>query len=242
MLFARLRRLLQPLARTPFHPQWLALRGQAATRAAVLRAAKGRVIDVGCGDRWLAEAVGRQADYIGLDYPLTVAQGYPGTADVFGDAAHLPFSSAAADTLLLLDVLEHLRTPEAALAEAARVLKPGGRLVLQVPFLYPVHDAPNDYRRWTLDGLRLLLERHGFTTEEETVHVYPLETAAALASMALAKGGLDVLTYRPLALPLLPLIVLLIPCINLGGWLLARLLPRDRFMPLSYRLVAVKAS
>lgn len=240
MLFARLRRLLQPLTRTPLHPQWLALRGQATTRAAVLRAARGRVIDVGCGDRWLAETVGRQADYVGLDYPPTVAQGYPGAVDVFGDASRLPFGTAAADTLLLLDVLEHLREPEAALAEAARVLKPGGRLVLQVPFLYPVHDAPNDYGRWTREGLQLLLERHGFTQEEEAVHSFPLETAAALASMALAKSGLDALNRQPLSLPLLPLIVLLIPCINLGGWLLARLLPRDGFMPLSYRLVAVK--
>jgi SAM-dependent methyltransferase len=242
MLFSRLRRLLQPLARTPLHPQWLALRGQAATRATVLRTARGRVIDVGCGDRWLADAVGRQADYVGLDYPPTVAQGYPGAADVFGDAGQLPFATAAADTLLLLDVLEHLRTAEAALAEASRVLKPGGRLVLQVPFLYPVHDAPNDYQRWTREGLQLLLERRGFMLEEEAVHAYPLETAAALASMALAKSGLVALTRQRLALPLLPLIVLLIPCINLGGWLLARLLPRDSFMPLSYLLVAVKRS
>lgn len=169
MLFARLRRLLQPLARTPFHPQWLALRGQAATRAAVLRAAKGRVIDVGCGDRWLAEAVGRQADYIGLDYPLTVAQGYPGTADVFGDAAHLPFSSAAADTLLLLDVLEHLRTPEAALAEAARVLKPGGRLVLGVPvFLPPLHLV----RKHVLPALFRLVPVRDLGTHHQAFSLY----------------------------------------------------------------------
>ncbi len=240
MLFARLRRLLQPLAHTPLHPQWLVLRSQRATRAAVLRVARGSVIDVGCGDRWLAADIGAQAEYTGLDYPPTVAQGYPGAPEVFGDACRLPFKDGAADTVLLLDVLEHLQAPETALAEAARVLKPGGHLVLQVPFLYPVHDAPNDYQRWTHEGLKRLLIRHGLAAAEETVQGHPLETGAALMAIACAKGGLDTLTRRPLALPLLPLLALLIPCVNLGGWLLARLLPADGFMPLGYRLVAVK--
>ncbi|HEY3644238.1 MAG TPA: class I SAM-dependent methyltransferase [Gammaproteobacteria bacterium] len=242
MLFARLRRSLKPLARTPLHPQWLVLRGQAATRAAVLSAARGLVLDIGCGDRWLSADIGTRAHYVGLDYPPTVAQGYAGAPEVFGDACDLPFGDACAELVLLLDVLEHLRAPEAALTEAVRVLKPGGRLVLQVPFLYPVHDAPNDYRRWTQDGLRLLLAQHGLAASEETVQGHPLETAASLMAIALAKAGLDTLTRRRLALPLLPLLVLAIPCTNLGGWLLARLLPADPFMPMGYRLIATKTA
>jgi hypothetical protein len=61
-------------------------------------------------------------------------------------------------------------------------------------------------------------------------------------AIAVAKAGLDTLTRRPLALPLLPLLVLLIPCVNLSGWLLAGLLPTDPFMPLGYRLVATKTA
>lgn len=240
MLFPRLRRSLAPLAHTPLHPQWLVLRGQTATRAAVLEVARGLVLDIGCGDRWLSTAIGARAEYVGLDYPPTVAQGYAGKPEVFGDACRLPFGNACADLVLLLDVLEHLRTPEAALEEAARVLKPGGRLMLQVPFLYPVHDAPNDYRRWTQEGLGLLLANHGFTSPEETVQGHPLETAAALMAIALAKTALTGLSRHPFALPLVPLLVLLIPCVNLSGWLMARLLPADPFMPLGYRLVATK--
>lgn len=240
MQFARLRRLIKPLARTPLHPQWLVLRGQDATRTAVLRVAQGCVIDIGCGDRWLAVDINARAEYVGLDYPPTVAQGYPGAPEVFGDACRLPFQEAAADTVLLLDVLEHLKAPEAALAEAARVLKPGGRLVLQVPFLYPVHDAPNDFQRWTGEGLRLLLGCHRLVVQEETPQGHPLETAAALAAIALAKSTLDIMARRPLALPLLPVLVLLIPIANIGGWFFARLLPAETFMPLGYRLVAVK--
>jgi SAM-dependent methyltransferase len=218
------------------------LRGQAATRATVLMAARGRVLDIGCGDRWLSADIGARAEYVGLDYPLTMAQGYASAPEVFGDACRLPFGDACADLVLLLDVLEHLKTPEVALLEATRVLKPGGRLVLQVPFLYPLHEAPNDYRRWTQYGLRLLLASHGLTLSEETVQGHPLESAAALMAIALAKAGLDTLTRRPVALPLLPLLVLLIPCVNLNGWLLARLLPTDPFMPLGYRRVAMKTA
>lgn len=241
MLFPRLRRILQPLAHTPLHPQWLALREQSATRRTVTRISHGVIVDVGCGDRWLADDIGVRGSYIGLDYPVTVAQGYPGKPEVFGDAACLPFRDAAADTVLILDVLEHLRSPGMAVSEAARILKPGGHLVLQVPFLYPVHDAPNDYQRWTAEGLHLLLAQHGLHVQEESAYGHPVETAAALSSLALAKSGLNILTDRRLALPLLPLIAVLVPFTNITGWSLARLLPGDPFMPLGYRLVAVKA-
>lgn len=240
MLFANLRQLFQPITRTPLHPQWLVFREKAATRRAVARLNGGYIIDIGCGDRWLSEVVGKNANYIGLDYPPTVAQGYPGLADVLGDACRLPFRDASANAVLLLDVLEHLRSPTAAIAEAVRILKPGGRLVLQVPFMYPVHDAPNDFQRWTLDGLRQLLSLHGLRSVEETTYGHPTETAAALGTIALAKSALNLVTQPRLATLLLPLIVALIPLVNITGWLLGIILPADPFMPLSYRLEAEK--
>ena len=240
MLFVQLRRLFQPLVRTPLHPQWLVLREKDATRSAVLRVSNGCVIDIGCGDRWLAEEIGKDGNYIGLDYPPTVAQGYPGMPDVFGNASQLPFRDAVADTVLLLDVLEHLRAPVAAITEAARILKPGGSLILQVPFLYPVHDAPNDYQRWTRDGLQFMLAEHGLVVTEESAYGRPLETAAALGAIGLAKSGLNILTRRRVAILVLPLIAALIPLVNVSGWLLGVILPADPFMPLSYRLVTVK--
>jgi SAM-dependent methyltransferase len=242
MLFTRLRRFFQPLARTPLHPQWLVFREQAATRRAVARAAMGCVIDIGCGDRWLAETVSRTGTYIGLDYPQTVAQGYPGLADLFGDAASLPFRDASADVVLLLDVLEHLRAPDASVSEVARVLKTGGHLILQVPFMYPVHDSPNDFQRWTLDGLRQLLARHGLHIVEETAYGHPAETAAALGAIALAKSALNTVARPSVAILLLPFIVASIPLANVAGWCLGKVLPSDPFMPLGYRLVAHKGT
>jgi SAM-dependent methyltransferase len=240
VLFSRLRRIFEPLVHTPLHPQWLVLRENVATRRAIVDIAQGCVVDIGCGDRWLADPINAHGSYIGLDYPPTVAQGYPGNPDVFGDAARLPFGAGTVDVVLLLDVLEHLRSPHDAIHEAARVLKTGGCLVLQVPFMYPVHDAPNDFQRWTRDGLCLLLERNGFRLTSETAYGHPVETAAALGAIALAKSALNILTRRRLAIPLLPLLALAIPLVNLIGWSLGILLPPDTFMPLGYRLTAVK--
>ncbi len=139
-----------------------------------------------------------------------------------------------------MDVLEHLRSPEAAIKEAARILKTGGHLILQVPFMYPVHDAPNDYQRWTHDGLHELVTRYGFKVVDFTARGHPIETSAALTTMALAKSGLNALTRRRVELILLPVIVVFIPIVNVVGWLLGKILQPDTFMPLSYRLVAEK--
>ena len=57
----------------------------------------------------------------------------------------LPIATNSIDSVLFLDVLEHLQNPDQALNEIFRVLKSNGVLILQVPFLYPIHDAAYDY-------------------------------------------------------------------------------------------------
>lgn len=69
------------------------------------------------------------------------------------DLAALPFACSSVDGILCESVLEHVREARQALAEMARVLKPGGELFLAVPFLWPFHSSPHDYWRWTERGL-----------------------------------------------------------------------------------------
>jgi len=235
-----LARRIDLLRATPLHPQWLVLRGETQNRRDIARRLAGKILDIGCGNRVMESLLPPDADYLGLDYPPTHAKGYAGRPDVFGDGQRLPFRDRHFDTVMALDVLEHLPFPNQAVQEAARVLKTGGQLILQTPFLYPLHDWPHDFQRWTLSGLETLVQQHGFTISERRVFGAPWETAAALTAIALAKAGLNSLRHRSPAILLMPLFVAGIPLVNLLGWLLTRLLPADDFMPLGYRLTCVK--
>jgi SAM-dependent methyltransferase len=82
--------------------------------------------------------------------------------DVIGDAHALPFASHTFEACALIEVLEHLRDPYVAVGEIRRVLRDGGRLVLTTRFLFPIHDAPHDYFRYTEFGLRELLRDWAF--------------------------------------------------------------------------------
>jgi ubiquinone/menaquinone biosynthesis C-methylase UbiE len=70
------------------------------------------------------------------------------------------------DIVLLTEVLEHLEKPSAAIVEAQRVLKPGGQLLLTMPFLCGVHGDPNDFQRWTSNKLILELQNAGFRVDQ----------------------------------------------------------------------------
>lgn len=110
-----------------------------------------RTLDLGCGACPLSRDL---ADSVGMD----VAEG-PGV-NVVGDAHDLPFEDEAFEQILCAAVLEHLHTPTRAVAEMARVLKPEGRVVLSIPFLFPVHEAPIDFQRFTEFGLKNLFQQH----------------------------------------------------------------------------------
>lgn len=88
---------------------------------------------------------------------------------VIGDALALGIGSDAVDVVLCTEVLEHLPEPQRAIDEMFRVLKPGGTLLLTTRFLFPIHDAPHDYFRFTKYGLRHLLRRFDILElQEET--------------------------------------------------------------------------
>jgi len=209
---------MRPLRNTPLHPQWLVLRVDAEQKAWVTRMARGVVLDVGSADGHVRAWV-PNCDYIALDYPTTVHTMYGTRPDVFADGAALPFADECIDTVLLLEVLEHVGDAPTVLASIARVLKPGGLLLLSVPFLYPLHDAPHDYRRYTAPGLEAAVRATGLVTSSPVARNPGFEAAAALAAIACAEAAIEAWRRKSWRLVLAPLALALIPLINVAGWL-----------------------
>lgn len=236
----RLKKWFAPLLGTPLHPQWLVLRGTEIIRHTIKKSVQGVVLDIGCGDRWVENSLPPNSRYVGLDYPPTVSKGYTGQPDVFGDGQALPFAPDSFDSIVLMDVMEHLPIPEMAMTEIWRTLKPGGVIVMQVPYLYPLHDEPHDFQRWTVHGLNALFKSHQLEIRQMTQHGHPLETAAALFVIALANSMLDAIKRKHPTVLLTPLIVAAIPLINLSGWAMAKIFPSSSIMPMGYCVVAHK--
>lgn len=114
------------------------------------------IIDVGCGDRpYEALLKPITARYVGVDWTQR-----PGV-DVVAPAEDLPFEDAKFDLLLSTQVLEHVDDPARVVAEARRVLRPGGVALISTHGVVNYHPNPNDYWRWTHAGLARLLQQDG---------------------------------------------------------------------------------
>jgi SAM-dependent methyltransferase len=240
MLHPKVRRLFDSLRYTPFHPQWFSFRREKENHRALREKATGIVLDIGCAGKLPSTNLPVGTRYIGLDYYETATEWYHTRPDIYGDAQELPILTSSIDTVLLLDVLEHLPQPRKCMLEIRRVLKDGGKLILQVPFLYPAHDRPLDFHRWTVHGLVRLMENHGFEAEEIVPFGKPMETAALLFNIAASRTVLVWIRERNPAALLGLLLPLLILSANLISGLLSNLHGADDLMPHSYRMVCVK--
>lgn len=123
------------------------------------------VLDVGCAEqpfRALIESSGRR--YIGMD----VVQNSTQSVDIVSTLEAAPSSSGTYRVVLCTEVLEHVADIDAAFASLRRLTAAGGAVVLTVPFIFPLHMEPYDFRRLTLHGVQRLAADHGFAVEAST--------------------------------------------------------------------------
>jgi SAM-dependent methyltransferase len=116
--------------------------------------ATGRLLDLGCGNAPLFDVYRHLvAETICVDWSNTL---HPNQfIDLSLDLNEpLPFDDESFDTILLTDVLEHIAEPAQLMREIGRLLRPRGKLILGVPFLYSLHEQPHDYYRYTEYALR----------------------------------------------------------------------------------------
>lgn len=121
----------------------------------------GPLLDVGCGSKPYRSLFVPGA-YVGLDIDTPETRRHA-VADAYYDGGRFPFDDASFRGVLCNQVLEHVFNPDEFVEEIRRVLSPGGRLLLTVPFVWDEHEQPYDYARYSSFGLKALLQRHGFT-------------------------------------------------------------------------------
>ena len=148
------------------HPRWYSPRYQTRTR---LRqelqriidndlAGGEKILDFGCGDKPYEPLFkSRFEQYLGADLP-----GNPDAEITIDPQGQLQIEDESVDAVLSVQVLEHVENPPAYLAQARRVLKPDGSLILSTHGTWPYHPDPSDFWRWTIEGLNLEISRAGF--------------------------------------------------------------------------------
>jgi SAM-dependent methyltransferase len=116
------------------------------------------LVDFGCGDmpyRSIIEPM--VGEYLGVDLDIN-----PKAAHFIDFDSKTTLPDNFADIILSNQVLEHVDSPSGYLAEALRILKPGGFIILTTHGYWFYHPTPNDYWRWTSAGLRKIVEAEGF--------------------------------------------------------------------------------
>lgn len=198
-------------------PFYIARRGLLKAIRGAATHLQGDLLDVGCGRKPYQELFGVNS-YTGLEisrYPKPGDQ-----ADCFYDGERFPFQDQSFDSVLCNQVLEHVFTPKVLLGEISRVLRPGGRALLTVPFAWPEHEQPLDYARYTGFGLQHLATENGFNVirHEKT------RQGAAVPFQLLSAYLFEIISRQPKLLRV-ALSLLLIAPINLLGVILGKLLP-----------------
>ncbi len=118
----------------------------------------GTLLDIGCGTKPY-QSFYPHTDYLGIDWPHNLHKSHP---EAYADAQYIPFATATFDTVVCTEVIEHLPEPALALQNIARVLRPGGHLILSAPFVHVLHEVPFDFFRFTPIGLQHLVKGAGF--------------------------------------------------------------------------------
>lgn len=193
----------------------------------------GKLLDVGCGTkpyRKLFNVTG----YVGLDIDSESTQ-KRGIADYLYDGEKFPFRDADFDSILCNQVLEHVFNPDDFLGEISRVLKPGGKLLLTVPFVWDEHEQPYDFARYSSFGLQALLEKQGFKVLQH-------KKLAADASILFQLGNAylyKITQNLPMVIKIF-LTATVMAIINIFGVLAGKLLPDNPDLFLDHVVLAEK--
>lgn len=162
--------IIKRLRQENFHPSWVGIWSnpfwlcRRALYNALLELApslKGKILDFGAGTQPYRHMLINATEYLSLEYDAPENRTRK-VADIFYDGQTIPLEDGCLDGLLSTQTLEHVPNPQLIVREWARVLKPGGMALVTIPFMWPEHEMPYDFQRYTTGGIRRLAEDAGF--------------------------------------------------------------------------------
>lgn len=124
---------------------------------------KGKLLDLGCGNKPYSLIYNEVCDSsVGCDVPYSLHR--RSNVEVLCAAEDIDrhFEKDSFDCVICTEVLEHTNDDRKVVKNINFVLKAGGNLILSAPFTYVLHEKPHDYRRYTMFGLRDILEKNNF--------------------------------------------------------------------------------
>lgn len=153
--------------------------------------AMGKLLDLGCGSVPMYEFYKSKvnevtcADWENCAHVIS-------HIDIFCDLnSSLPFEDNSFETIICSDVLEHLSNPKGTLSEVKRILKKDGKLIMNFPFMYGLHEEPYDYCRYTKYRMRTWFEDLDLKIIEELEYggLFELFEHSFLRMLNSKKGG-----------------------------------------------------
>jgi SAM-dependent methyltransferase len=198
---------------------------------------RGDLLDFGCGSKPYKSLFVDAKTYTGVDFENPGHNHINEQIDYFYNGQSLPFEDNKFDCIFCSEVFEHLFNLDQILPELNRVLKPGGKMLITCPFVWPEHEKPYDFARYTVYALKSKLENNGFETLVidksgdffTTLHQIRL---AYVHDVCLPKLSVPFLVKTSKAM--------VIPFLNLIGLLLHKLLPKNKDLYLNNIILAQK--
>lgn len=165
-----MQKLFDPFMPSPWtaiwYPYYIVRRRLFESIKAVQDYVHGDVLDVGCGCKPYVRLFEKATRYIGIDVESTGHDHTSSKVDIFFDGKTIPFSNQQFDVVVAFELVEHVDMLSALIGEIRRVLKSSGMFIVSCPFVWREHELPYDFRRFTVAGLKALMEGEGFEMVE----------------------------------------------------------------------------
>lgn len=186
-----------------YHPFYIIRRNLFQSIKNEAKDVSGVLLDFGCGKKPYEKLFKNVSLYIGVDIEVSGHNHKNSNIDFYYDGKRLPFEPNTFDIIFASEVLEHVPNHDDIFKEFHRVLKPGGKILITIPFLWGEHEEPYDFIRFTNFGIVNVLQQYGFNQIKVSKIGGSFETLCQLFSAHIFESLPKKRLYQILTLPII---------------------------------------